>query len=124
MGKLNVGKIAPDAGHDFPPQTRALQYVRLLDRKHPPPAGPRQFKCDAGDALDFTLAITHGVHRLALAGFSADGAWLTEIQSAKQFAHDQDVRPSNDFLAQRRAPSQRRIKNSRTKIGECAKLLP
>src|SRR6266436_7058996 len=88
VGKLDIGKINGDASDDFAPETRALQNIRLVDREQSAAAGAREFKCDAGDALDLRLTVAHGVERVARAGSALDGARLAEIQSAKQFAHD------------------------------------
>ncbi len=65
--ELNIGKIAADASHNFAPETRALQNIRLVDGKHAPPAAARKLKGDAGDALDLWLAVAHGIDRLARA---------------------------------------------------------
>src|SRR5271157_1096545 len=127
VAKLDIGKIAGDASDDFAPQLRALQNIRLVDGEQAPAAGSSELKCDAGDALDLRLAVAHGVERVARAGgafaLGNYGARLAEIQSAEQFAHDENVGSFDDFFAQRRAGSQHRIKDRRTKIGESSELL-
>src|SRR6266853_1047777 len=123
VGELYIGKIAGDASDDFSPETRALQNIRLVDGEQTPAAGSREFKCNAGDALDLRLTVVHGVERAARAVRAIDGARLAEIQSAKQFADDEDVGSFDDFLAQRRAGSEHRIKDSGTEIGESSELL-
>src|SRR5216684_2992648 len=127
VGELDIGEIAGDTSDDFAPETRALQNIRLVDGEQSPAAGACKLKCDAGDALDLRLTVAHGVERVARAVRAVVlgnyGAWLAEIQSAKQFAHDEDVGSFNDFLAQRRTGSQHRIKDSGTKIGESSEFL-
>ena len=127
VGEMDIGKLAADAGNDFAPQPRALQNVRLVDREQAPAAGARELKCDAGNALDLRLAVAHGVDGLARAGdavvLSINGTGLAEIQSAEQFAHDENVGSFDDFFAQRRAGSQRGIIDSGTEVGESAELL-
>src|ERR1035438_10189186 len=121
--KLDIGKIAGDASYDFTPKPRALQNIRLIDREQALAAGLSELKGDAGNALDLRFAIAHGVDRLACAGSAFDGARLAEIQSAEQFAHDEDVGSLDDFLAQWRTGSKRGIKSGRTEIGESPELL-
>src|ERR1700676_2456616 len=123
MGELDVGKINGDASDDFAPETRALQNIRLVDGEHTPAPGSRKFKCDACDALDLRLTVAHGVERVARAVRAVDGAWLAEIQSAEQFAHDENVGSFDDFFTQRRAGGQRRIKNCGPKICEGSEFL-
>src|SRR5208282_1054095 len=71
------------------------------------------------------LRVAHGIDRMALAGgaFTFNRARLPEIQSAKQFAHDENVGPFDDFFAQRRAGSQARIKDRGTEVGESSEFL-
>src|ERR1700681_2878554 len=127
VGELDIGKIAGDTSDDFAPETRALQNIRLVDGEQPPAAGAREFKCDAGDALDLRLTVAHGVERVACAigavVLGNYGARLAEIQSAEQLAHDEDVGSFDYFFAQRRAGGQHRIKDRGTEIGESPKLL-
>src|SRR5208282_3171755 len=118
VGELDLGKLAGDASDDFAPQPRALQNIRLVDGEQSPAAGSRELKGNAGDALDLRLTVAHAVERLPRAGFACDGARLAEIQSAEQFAHDENVGAFHDFFAQRRAGSERRIKDRGTEIGE------
>src|ERR1039458_2339720 len=111
----------------FAQKPRALQNIRLVDGEHAPAPGASQLKGNAGDALDLRLTIAHGVDRLARAGsafaFTFNRARLPEIQSAEQFAHDENVGSLDDFFAQRRARSQRRIKDCGTEIGESSEFL-
>src|SRR6266403_4666784 len=123
VGELDIGKIARDTSDDFAPETRALQNIRLVDGEQTPAAGAREFKCDAGDALDLRFTVAHGVERVARAVRAVDGARLAEIQSAEQFTHDEDVGAFDDFFAQRRAGSQHRIKDSGTEIGESSEFM-
>src|SRR6266436_144921 len=88
VGELDIGKISSDTSDDFAPETRTLQNIRLVDREQSAAAGAREFKCDAGDALDLRLTVAHGIEREARAVGAVDGARIAEIQSAKQFAHD------------------------------------
>ena len=67
MRELDIGKILADPGDHFAPQARAFQHIRLVDGKHSASPGSRQFKCDAGDALDLGLPVAHGIERLARA---------------------------------------------------------
>ena len=123
VGKLDIRKIAADAGDHFTPQARALQNIRLVDGQHAPAAGASELKCDAGDALDLRLAIAHGIERLARAALAFDEARLAEIQSPEQFAHDENVGSFDDRFAQRRADRKRRIKDSGPEIHEGTEFL-
>src|ERR1700674_554648 len=122
VGELDVGKISGDTSDDFAPKTRTLQNIRLVNGEQTPAAGAREFKCNAGDALDLRLTVAHGVERVARAVraivLGNYGAWLAEIQSAEQFAHDENVRAFDDFFAQRRAGRKHRIKDGGTEIRE------
>src|SRR5260221_2015940 len=123
VSELDLGKIAGGASDDLAPETRALQNIRLVDGEQTPAAGAREFKCDAGDALDLRLTVAHGVERVTRARSALDGARLAEIQSTEQFAHDEDVGSLDDFFAQRRDGSERRIKDYGPKIGEGSEFL-
>src|ERR1700676_3522053 len=121
--ELDIGKISGDASDDFAPETRALQNIRLIDGEQMQAAGASKLKCDAGDGLDLRLTVAHGVERVARAARAINGAWLAEIQSAEQLAHDEDVGAFDDFFAQRRGGSQRRIKDCGPKICEGSEFL-
>jgi hypothetical protein len=123
--ELNVGIVRGDAGYNIAPKTRALENICLIDGKHAAPASARQREGHARHTLNLRLAVTHGVQRMArvLRVHGAfDGARLSEIQSAEQFANDQDIGAADDLFTQRRTRGQRGIGNRRPQIGESAEL--
>src|SRR5208282_349670 len=123
VGELDIGKLASHASYHLAPKTRALQNIRFVNREQAPAPGASEFKCDAGDTLDFRLAVAHCVDRMARAGSALNRSRLAEIKSAKQFAHDQNIGSLDDLLAQRRAGRQRRMKDRGTQIRERSQLL-
>ena len=84
----------------------------------------RQFEGDAADALDLVGVVDLRVDAALLAIAEIDNfLGFAEIDAARQFAHDHDVEPVDQFALQRGGVGERRIADRRTQIGEEAKIL-
>ena len=95
--------------HDLPPQTRAREHVRLVDRVD------RQRRvrseCDlcrhARDPLDFLHAVDHGVPRDVFLRRDVLFLALAEVDPADELADDDDVDAPRDGLLQRGVDDER-----------------
>ncbi len=87
----------------------------------------RGLEGNAGDAADLALGIDHRVEadalRLAVDRARFNAAWLAEVDVARQFAHDQDIQPSDHFGLERRGIGEFGIEHGRAQVGEQAEIL-
>ncbi len=109
--------------HHLAPQHAGDHDVGFFHRRHLVAAQARQFKGDAGDALDLVLVIDLGIDGALFArGQGDEFLGLTEIDPAGQFAHDHDVETGHHLGLQGRGVFQRVETQSRTQIGEQAEI--
>ena len=95
---LHIGIIFSNPGHDFAPQPRAIEHIGFVDGKHSALTRGRKLERDPGDALDLWLAVAAWCRRRRdRRERPAVDARLAEVESSKQFAHDQDVGAAHDL---------------------------
>src|SRR5207249_8627734 len=116
----HVRKLLRDFRYGFPPENGNLQHIRLIHRRHPAPAMPRQLERDAGNAAHFLARIDFSVERLRF----LDTARRTKINSAEQFANDHEIDAANGVTAQRRAVHESFENGNRPEVGVIAEQLP
>lgn len=96
-------------GHDLPPETRARQDVRLVDRVDRQRGFGREgdLRRHARYALDFLDAVDHGVPRDVLLRRDVLLLALAKVDTADELADDDDVDALGDGLLQRRVDDER-----------------
>ena len=96
-------------GHDFPPQTRARQHVRLVYRVYRKRRVGRDsdLRCHARDALDLLHTIDHRVPRDVLLRRDTLFFTLAKVDTADELADDDDVDAPRDRILQRRIDYER-----------------
>ena len=96
-------------GHDFPPQTRARQDVRLVYRVYRKRRVARNsnLRRHTRDALDLLYTIDHCVPRDVLLRRDALFFTLAKVDAADEFADDDYVDASGDGILQRRVDYER-----------------
>src|SRR5579863_7677473 len=83
---------------DLAPQPPRFHDVRLVYLAQPLRALLRQLEADAHDALDLGFAVDFRVDAdPAAVGARLDAARLAEINPARQFAHDHQIEPGDEF---------------------------
>ena len=106
------------------PQNARLHDIAFFHGTDLVAAGPCQFERHTGNPLDFIGVVNLGIDcpLLAIAKIG-DRLGFAEINAARQLAHDQDIKPLDHILFQRRGFRQRRIADCRAQIGEQFHLL-
>ena len=114
------GIFARDRGHDFAPQDRGVEHVRLVDRAELAAALARGLEADARDARDLAFAVAHRVEAFVARprALRAAAARLAEIDVAGQLADDHEVEPGDDFGLQRRRRGELRIQQRGAQVRE------
>ncbi len=87
-------------------------------------ARSRQFKRHVRDALDFQLAVAHGVDCYPMARSALGVARFAEVDASQKFAHNHDVRAAHDFRPQRGSVFERGKANRRPQVGKHAQFPP
>ena len=95
--------------HDLPPQTRARQDVRLVDRVDRQRGVGREgdLRRHARDALHFLDAVDHGVPSYVLPRRNVLFLALAKVDAPNELADDDDVDAPGDGLLQRRVDDER-----------------
>ena len=122
--QLDVGILLPDLAHHLAPQAGAIQDVGLVHGSHFAAARARQLKSHARDALDFGLAVAHGVDGHAIARSALRAARLSEVDASQQFPHDQDIGAAHHIRPQRRRIFQAGKAQRRPQIGKHSQFAP
>ena len=98
-----------------PPETRSLEYVRLVHRGQLSAALARQIAGDARHTLDLAGGIGAHIHRTLLA-VDVLASLVTEIDPACQLAHKNKVDSLEPLGAQRRRSGKRWMNADRSQI--------
>ena len=99
MFELDLRVLAGQSlGHDLPPEPRARQDIRLVDRvdREGRVGRERDLRRDARYALDLLDAVDHRVPRDVLLRRHVLLLALAKVDAADQLAHDDDVDAARD----------------------------
>ena len=119
MAEFDFRVVLGDFLDDRAPQLTGRQHIRLVHRAELLVAHHGHVEADLGDAADLALAVRQRVVRHALTVLQYLAlARLSEVDTAGQLAHDQDIQPGNDFRLERRGIGQLRIEQRRAQIAE------
>ncbi|OIQ77381.1 hypothetical protein GALL_409300 [mine drainage metagenome] len=115
------------ADHVFP-ELESFQDVGFVDAGNTLAAFACGLKGDVGNALNFRLAVAHGVEgllgtrKMSIAG-DASATRLAKVNISREFANDQQVKPGNQFWLEARSVDQLLIANGRAQIGKQPQVL-
>ncbi len=116
----DVGVICRDVADGAAPELRSFQDVGFIYEGEFFAAGACGLKGDVGDAFNLVGVINHGVHgtfATMLGGASAFG--LAKVETAGEFAHDEDVETEGgDVGAQWAGVGKFGVEASRAEVGE------
>src|SRR6185295_12476082 len=97
-----------------------LQHVGFVDRRYLAPPFHGCFECNASDALNLIDRVPHRVESHRAAVMRSNPARLAEVETAEQFAHDQNIDAFYNFGAKWRGRIQGAVRSHRTQIGKAA----
>ena len=102
MFERDVRVILGNADHGVAPELTRFENVRLVDARYFVAALAGRFKRNARNSLDFRHRVTHGVEGFERAGEvpvhgRAAAARGAEINVARQFTHDDEIKARDEF---------------------------
>ena len=119
MRQLNIRIFISNFIDDLAPQNRRLQYVGFINRRDFAATLASRFKRDTCDTLDLETVINLGIKGFFMLSAAFAALWLTELDTASQFAHAQDVETvCGNICAQRAKCFQTLVQLSRAQVAE------
>ena len=119
MRQLNIRIFISNFIDDLAPQNRRLQYVGFINRRDFAATLASRFKRDTCDTLDLETVINLGIKGFFMLSAAFAAFWLTEVDTAGQFAHAQDVETvRGNICAQRAKCFQTLVQLSRAQVAE------
>ena len=85
----------------LPPQLRGFQHVGFIHRGDKPPSLAGRFKRDPGNPRNFFSGVDFGIKSPVAGRRGLHAFGRPEINTARQFPHDEDIDPLNDLTFER-----------------------